>query len=154
MTTHYAVRVETSARFPKSGAEAFVDDAMTKLEAWHPALSSEHGHVVATITLPADSLGQAVATALAVVAQVGTPIAVEALPEEVRDQRQGLAPVPDLLSVTEVAEQLGVTRQRVLAMIDSGKVPATRVGTTYAVQQSAVDALLAARTAVAEQPAT
>jgi excisionase family DNA binding protein len=42
----------------------------------------------------------------------------------------------NLLSVTETAKRLGVIRQRVLQLINAGKLPAVKVGTTYVIKES------------------
>ena len=41
-----------------------------------------------------------------------------------------------LLSAKEVAEKLGVSDRRVRFLITSGKLPATRVGNSYVIQES------------------
>ncbi|SDB93225.1 DNA binding domain-containing protein, excisionase family [Sanguibacter gelidistatuariae] len=130
MTAHHTVRVELNTR------DDIGTQLSTALSAYHPTLSrGPRGHVVVAITLPADSVVQAVQTAVAVVAQAtgADVLAVEALPAEESTKRAGLAPVPPLLSVSEAAAQLGVSRQAVLQRIDSGSLPATRIGSTWAV---------------------
>jgi excisionase family DNA binding protein len=41
-----------------------------------------------------------------------------------------------LLSAKEVAEKLGVSDRRIRALITTGKLPATRVGNSYVIQES------------------
>jgi len=41
-----------------------------------------------------------------------------------------------LLSVAEVAEKLGVHRTRINQLIDSGDLPATRIGRAYAIRET------------------
>ncbi len=41
-----------------------------------------------------------------------------------------------LLSAKDVAEKLGVSDRRVRFLITSGKLPATRVGNSYVIQES------------------
>ena len=41
-----------------------------------------------------------------------------------------------LLSVTEVAERLGIIRQRVFQLIQSGRLPAIMVGSQYVIKES------------------
>ncbi len=41
-----------------------------------------------------------------------------------------------LLSVSEVAERLGVIRQRVFQLIQSGRLPAVMVGSQYVIKES------------------
>lgn len=133
MTAHHTVRVELNTR------DDIDTQLATALSGYHPTLSrGPRGHVVVAITLPADTVVQAVQTAVAVVAQAtGVDVlAVEALPAEESTKRAGLAPVPPLLSVSEAAAQLGVSRQAVLQRIDSGSLPATRIGSTWAVPEA------------------
>ena len=135
MTAHHTVRVELDTR------DDIGTPLCTALSAYHPTISrGPRGHVVVAITLPADSVVQAVQTAVAVVAQatdVGA-LAVEALPAAESAKRAGLAPVPPLLSVSEAATQLGVSRQAVLQRIDSGSLPAVRIGSTWAVPEASL----------------
>jgi excisionase family DNA binding protein len=42
----------------------------------------------------------------------------------------------NLLSVTEVAKRLGIIRQRVFQLIQSGKLPAVMVGSQYVIKES------------------
>jgi excisionase family DNA binding protein len=41
----------------------------------------------------------------------------------------------ELLSVTETAKRLGVIRQRVLQLINSGRLPAVKVGNAYVIKE-------------------
>lgn len=47
----------------------------------------------------------------------------------------------DFLSTSQVADKLGVTRQRALELIVSGRLPAQKVGNSYIVRASDVDSL-------------
>jgi len=42
----------------------------------------------------------------------------------------------ELLSTTQVAERLGITRQRVFNLIESGRLPAFKIGRSYAIYES------------------
>jgi excisionase family DNA binding protein len=53
----------------------------------------------------------------------------------------GMKAEDDLLSTAEVAEQLGVTRQRVLELITESRLPARKVGRSYIVRAADVAAL-------------
>ena len=46
-----------------------------------------------------------------------------------------------LLGTTEVAKRLKVTPRRVLAMIDSGKIQAHRIGREYAIEETALEGI-------------
>ncbi|MBD3783724.1 MAG: excisionase family DNA-binding protein [Micrococcales bacterium] len=134
-TSHYVVEVETTAAVDEALADAWVSE----LAPWHGVVTERAGHLVAVVTLPGDNLAQATASALAVVGRLGEPLVVLAQPEGVRDARQGWDPVPELLSVTQAAERLCVSRQRVLQMISEGKLPSHQVGTTYVIPAAAVN---------------
>lgn len=141
MSTHFVVEVETTSPAPAATDLDAVDRWVEALKPWHGTISaSPAGNLTATLTLPADDLGQAIATGLSVVAPHAAALAVTALPEDVRDSREGWVVVPPLMSVTEVATRLGKTRTRVQQMIDEGKLPGIRVGSTWAVPTSAVEA--------------
>lgn len=135
MTAHHTVRIELDTR---EDLDARLDAA---LGSYRPAMTrGPRGHVVVAIAVPADSVLQAVQTAVAVVAQAtdATVLAVEALPTDESERRAGLTPVPRLLSVSEASSELGVSRQAVLQRIDSGSLPAIRIGSTWAVLASAL----------------
>ena len=113
-----------------------------ELEEFRPALSnSTRGWRSATVTVPGASLRQAIATAVALVeaAYAAPAIAVEAMTEAEADVRQGWVQTPDLVSVTQAAELLGVSRQRVLQRIRENTLPATQVGRDYVIPRSAVE---------------
>lgn len=57
------------------------------------------------------------------------------------------------LSTKEAAERLGVTPQHLRRLIESGQLPAGRVGRQYVVDAASLEALRAAREAVAQIPA-
>lgn len=140
-STMYVATVEVDVRRRLTLDE--VDQVMDELEDYHPAVGeARRGFLSATIALPAESLRQATASACRVVeAALGGPaIAAEVMTEAEFDVRQGWAPVPDLVSVSEAAELLGVSRQAVLQRISAKTLPATPVGKTYVIPRSAVDA--------------
>lgn len=56
------------------------------------------------------------------------------------------------LSTKEAAERLGVTPQHLRRLIESGQLSATRVGRQYVVDATSLEALRAAREAVAQIP--
>ena len=118
-----------------------VDDVMDKLEAFHGAAGqSPRGWHEARISLPAESLVQATAAATAVVeaAHGARAIACEVMTEKEFLAREGWEPVPDLVSVTEAAQLLGVSRQAVLQRISSGSLPSSKIGRDHAIPRSAV----------------
>ncbi len=96
--------------------------------------------MAATITLPAESLGQSVAAALPIIAAAygADAIACDVTTEAEYDLRAGFVPLPELVSVSEAAELLGVSRQRVLQRITERSLPATRVGRDWVIPRAAV----------------
>ena len=47
----------------------------------------------------------------------------------------------EYLSVSEAADELSITRQRVLQLIDAGRLEARRVGNSYIILKSALDSV-------------
>jgi len=127
----------------KRVTEDRADELVTALEGYSPSVSpGTAGRPHITISLPADTLRQAFTSGLAVIeSAAGSPAtAVEVLPTADFDSRNGLEPVPELLSVTQVAAALGQSRQAVLKAIDAGRfLSATRVGDTWAISLSEVE---------------
>jgi excisionase family DNA binding protein len=140
--TEYNARIEWATRTTDD------DDLVDELVDYHPATSrSERGWVEATITLPAETLRQAATTALAIAEAASAAVldgaavlVLEVLPTAEFDERNGLAPMPELVSVTEAAERLDVSRQAVLQRLEAGTLPGTKVGKTWVVQAAAVSA--------------
>lgn len=139
---HYTAEVEVTTRGNPTPEE--VDRAMEALAGYAPSISvSPHGYRAARITFPADTIAQASSTALAVVATAlgGDIVRLELMTEEEADRREGTATLPELVGVTEAADILGVSPQRVRQMIDEGKFAAHRIGgKSYALIRSEVAA--------------
>jgi excisionase family DNA binding protein len=57
-------------------------------------------------------------------------------------QAQGAIGGADLLTPADVARRLGVTEADVAAIIESGELPAKRIGTSFRVKRSELDAYL------------
>ncbi|SDP33616.1 DNA binding domain-containing protein, excisionase family [Nakamurella panacisegetis] len=108
---------------------------------------SDRGRVEVIITLPADTLRQAITTALPLLEQAGDVpvISLEVMTTDEFDTRNGIDPIPDLVSVSGAAELLGVTRTRVQQLIDEGKLPGSMVGRTYVIPRAAVFKQLASQ---------
>jgi len=97
------------------------------------------GRVELLFTVPADTLRMAAITAMSVALTTGHQIyAAEVLPTDEFHRRIDAVRVPELVSVPEAAEMLAVSRQAVLAQVQSGKLPATKVGDTWAIPRAAV----------------
>lgn len=110
--------------------EAFVD--------YHPAAGmGRAGRVEVVLTLPAESARQAITTALALAAATNlVVIGVEAIPTDLWDERASAVEVPELLSVNQAADLLGVTRQAVSQRLDSGSLRGVRVGKVWVIPRA------------------
>lgn len=131
---------EYNARFEYRTREPVDDHLLTELAPYHPATSrSSRGWVEVTITLPAEALHQAALTTLAIAnaALAAEVLVLEVLPTAEFDARMVLDPLPELLSVTEAAEKLGVSRSAVLKRLESGSLPGTKAGNTWVVPADA-----------------
>ena len=116
------------------------DPILDQFADYGPAINAgATGQAEVVITFPADSLQQAVSTAAALFGPL-RPVGLEVIPTALWDKRADAVPVPALLSVSEVADQMGVSRQAVLQRIESGSLPATRVGATWVVPAGSVPA--------------
>lgn len=116
---------------------------LTELDDYHPATGrSPYGRVLVTITLPAETMAQAAKTALLVVGAAARKplLAIEVMHAEEFDRRLGVGPVPELASVTEAAEQLGVSRQAVLQRLEAGTLPGQKVGNGWVIPRAALQA--------------
>ncbi|MCB7135219.1 helix-turn-helix domain-containing protein [Cellulosimicrobium marinum] len=144
--TEYNARIEWRTR--TTDDDPRVDELVGALIDYRPAVSrSERGWINADITLPAENLRQALSTALAIATTAGTtvladaePLVLEVMPTTEFDQRNGIAPVPGLVSVTDAAAQLGISRQAVLQRLKSGSLAGSKVGKTWVVQAASVAA--------------
>lgn len=133
--THYTLTLELD----HAADEATTDWIVEQLADWH-AVAARHdsGNALALITLPAESLPQAVATACRLIEPTYRVVSIEATDEHTRDQREGWAPLPDLISVTEAAQRLGISRAAAHKRIVAGTLPARQVGNGWVVPASAV----------------
>lgn len=148
MSTDYNVRVEFDTRDPIDG------ELLDALAAYSPVTArAATGNVEAILTIPAADFVQACQTTIALTAQaVRTPVlAIEIMRTEEFDRRVGLEPMPELVSVSEAARILGVSRQAILQRIDSGSLPASRIGAAWVLQRPAVEQLRAGQHRPLEQ---
>jgi excisionase family DNA binding protein len=145
--------VEVNDRTPITHDDGeLVDLLIQALQAYHGVPStSPRGFRSASISFPAESIAQACATAAAVVSSLydgAVPIVVEAMTEKEFMNREGWGDPPsELVSVSEAADILGVSRQAVLEGITRRSLPAERVGHSYVLPRDAVEAKAATRRA-------
>ena len=117
------------------------EDVVDALAAYGAAAGvTDRGHLQVVLTVSGETLVQVMQTAVALAAQ-----AIEARIVSARflstadfDARQGLEPLPELVSVTEAAAILGVSRQAVAQRIASGSLPGRQVGTAWVVPRAAL----------------
>jgi excisionase family DNA binding protein len=136
----YSAYVEVDARVGDD-LDA-VDVVMDALAAYHGTIGmSPRGYAFGLVTIPAPSLQQAAMTAtLVVTAAFGDaePIACEVMTTEEFDRRQEWAELPPLVSVTEAAEILGVSRTRIQQRIHDNSIQAQKVGNDYVIVRSSL----------------
>ena len=150
---NYTAVVELNRREPFALEE--IDDVYEQIPGVHaPSFStSPHGYRTVRLTIPAADVAQASFTAALIVTNglrlsLGDVVSLEVMSESDADLRVGAAAVPELVGVTETAELLGVTAQRVRQMIDEGKLAAHRVGDrAFALVRSEVEARAGAKSA-------
>lgn len=138
MTTHYVIELEYDATHPEGDD---LNNLIDHLDHVSGAVGSYGGHVLLTMTLPADSIPQALATATAHGRRLGEPVCASVIPEELRDAREEWETVPELCGTAAAGDALGVSRQAVRLMIDTGKLPARQVGRDWLMPLRAVEAL-------------
>ena len=135
--------IEYNARVEYADADLDPDDLIEAMAEYHPAIArTPTQEIEAYITIPAGTLDEAITAALRIAREaVATQVqvqAVEVMPTAIFDARNGIEYVPTLVSVTEAAQTLGITRTSVQQRIDAGKLPAVKVGATWAIPQSAL----------------
>lgn len=120
--------------------ETVVARIFDQLAEHHVAIgATPTGGMDVILTLEATNLRQATVTALALVQAAGLVASgISVLPTTEFDIRAGMANVPPLLSLVQVAERLNVSRQAVLSRIKHGTLPGVRVGNSWAVPAAAV----------------
>ena len=97
-------------------------DAFDALAARIPRL----GQTVITLHVGADDLIKATTVALDAVADAAgaEPIAIETITEAEQERRADEPTLPELMSAADIAEQLGVSRQRVHQLRETAAFPA------------------------------
>lgn len=139
----YNATIEVAHRPGPAGPAAdLADTILDKLATASPAISiSARGWLEVTITLPATSLIEATTTAIGYVklATGHEPVSVSVTTTDEFDKRNGLVvQMPELVSVTEAAEILGVSRQAVIDRITRKTLHAEKVGREYVIQRAAL----------------
>ena len=135
--TEYNITLELPRQKPSLDD---VDELMDTFGEFHANIgTSRLGWTEVTITVPAESLRQALTIALAL---AGDVVSVEGMTSAEFDKRPvSVDRMPGVLSVTEAAQRLGVSRQAIQQRIDAHTLPGFQVGKTWAVMESAVQQL-------------
>lgn len=101
----------------------------------------DNGAAELTITVPADNIRQAIDTGFVLLADRGIrPVSIEAMTTEDHDRQQAIDSSDDMLSVTQAANVLGISRQRVLQRIHEHTITARKVGRAWAIPRGALQA--------------
>lgn len=140
-TYNAAVEVAT-----KDTSEDLVDELMDQLATYHPAIGlSPRGWLEVRLSVPAENLVQACVTATTVVEAFAGAVAIaaEVMTEDEFDARQGFASEPELVSVSEAAEILGVSNERVRQLAVDRRIQTVPVGGRRGYVRSSVEALAA-----------
>jgi excisionase family DNA binding protein len=134
----YNVVAELAGSFDEQAVDQLLDPIADYSGA---AGRSELGRTEVVFTLPAESVRQANTTALAILDTYPWELlSLRVLTTADFDRITDTSELPALVSVTEAADVLGVSRQSVLNAINTAKLPATRVGDTWILRQTAVQA--------------
>lgn len=117
-----------------------IDSLMEALSDYRVALGfPRRGEAEVVLTYPATDVRQAAATALAVAKDHGLDVQAISVETVARyDKLTSEVTIPALISVTEAAEILNVTRQAVLHRIKSGALQATRVGDAWVIPKAVI----------------
>jgi hypothetical protein len=152
VSLEYPIRVDHLADL-----EDTVDRLMDLLAPYHGTISgSPRGRLSVRLTFTADDVEQASRTAVLAVgaalrdagfsAANREAVILEAMTEAEFDTREGFEHIPDMVSATEAAEILAVSRVRVNQMIDDKKFStAQRIGNAWAIGRREVEAKAAKR---------
>lgn len=129
--------VVASAEYGLALVEAFVNfDGVAGV--------SEHGNADLQACISAETLADAsrLAFEAAVSVGAGEPIVLVVTEAKEWDHRQGIVndEFEDVMSVSEVAARLGVSRQRVHQLVGEGRIPVRRVGHSIIIAEKAVKA--------------
>lgn len=140
---HYSIHIEVDKKNPTAEVISELQEYLERGQMSPAVGTSPHGYLDFQLTVPADGIVQAVMLATAQVQQLAgaTAIHVDVLAEPEFDRRQGfeVVTVPYMFSVTDAAGVLGVSRQRVLQLIEDGAFPsAQKVGTTWVIAEQDV----------------
>lgn len=132
MSTDFNITIDYDTR------DDIDEQLLEAFAAYHPATGrSTTGKAQVIITVPGADVVQLLQTTAAIVAQQhhAPVLGVEVITTEEFDRRNGVRPLPELVSVSQAADIAGVSRQAILQRLESGSLAGTKVGTTWVVQR-------------------
>lgn len=124
--TEYNIRLEYQMPDDEDSGDLLVETFKT----FHPAAGPVgNGNIDVWLTIQGVDAYDVSQLATALASKVQRPlVALEVLPTADFDLRNGLTPVPELISTDDAADLLGISRQAVDKQIKSGKLRGHRVG--------------------------
>lgn len=132
----YHAKIELDCRFDESAVDDLTD-VVNEFDG-SVARAAYGGRAELSFQVSDNNPRRATITAMSVALTTGHDLyAVEVLPADEFHRRVDAVHLPDLVSVPEAAELLAISRQGVLAQVQSGKLPATKVGDTWAIPRAA-----------------
>jgi hypothetical protein len=144
----YTAEIELDMKATVKSILKVVDDWMEGISQWHGAVAgTPAGRAQITLTLPAESLAQAHATALLIAERVTGRAVVASRVRPTADfdaEFEDLQVIPPLMSVAGAAKEVGVSPQRLRDYLEDGRLPHRRVDArTTVILASAVTRLAA-----------
>lgn len=132
----YNIILELNHRNP---TDDDIDNLIDNLADFHPSIgTSPLGWTEAVITVPGETLRQAIATGLSLVGEVRS---VTGMTTEEYDRRPTqVERMPELLSAPQAAERLGITRQAVLKQLSRGTIVGVKVGREWIIPDTTITA--------------
>lgn len=128
----------TAALRARTLTDDHVDELLDQFANYHAIVSgTPSGGLEVVFTFPAENLAQALSTAQALVGHLDL-VGLEVLETTEWDRRVDAVDVPPLVSVTEAAQMLGVSRQAVAQRLEAGSLPGQRVGTIWVIARGDV----------------
>lgn len=127
------------AELAEADSDAAADQLLTDFAEFHAALAhSAFGRTELILTVEAPDLPAATSRALAALAEWEVT-SIQAMLTEDFDRLAEMT-LPALMTVTDAATALGVTRTRVQQLIDQGKLTARKVGNAWILLSASVAA--------------
>lgn len=124
-TAHFATNID-------------VDDVIEMFAPYHGAIADSRDGYCAVYTVEAATLSDALTEAMTIASRAGTVYALGAESTDFTDDQLKHGQLPPLVSVTEAAEWLDISRQAVNERLQAGTLPGSKVGNTWVIPLYAV----------------